>query len=197
MLDSGSGITLVDPSLVSSLGLSGQPDRLVFSTVSNHNEPHDGKRVDLAVESLIDDHPQQLQLQGVWSRKELSIPLHQQCIATNKSRWPHLQDVPFPEVQRQKVSLIIGTDVPEVFVPLEVRYRNANDRIAICSCLGFAVLGRIGDRPIQQRYDVHHIHTAVSDLTLNHQVELFWQLESLSTEPYKYMCRLKTVMIPP
>ena len=185
MLDSGSEITLVDPSLVSFLGLSGQPDRLVFSTVSNHNEPHDGERVNLAVESLIDDHPQQLQLQRVWSGKELSIPLRHQCIATNKSRWPHLHDVPFPEVQRQKVSLIIGADVPEVFVPLEVRYGSANDPIAIRSCLGFAVLGRIGDRPTQQRYDVHHIHTGASDLTLNHQVELFWQSESLGTEPYK------------
>ena len=165
MLDSGSEITLVDPSLVSSLGLSGQPDRLVFSAMSNHNEPHDRERVDLAVESLIDNHPQQLQLQGVWSGKEPSIPLPYQCIATTKSRWPHLHNVPFPEVQRQKVLLIIGADIPKVFLPLEVRYGSPNDSIAIRSCLGFSVLGRIGDRPTQQRYDVHHIHTGVHDLT--------------------------------
>ena len=54
MLDSGCEITLVDPSHVRLLRLCGQPDRLVFSTVSNRNEPQDGERVDLAVESLID-----------------------------------------------------------------------------------------------------------------------------------------------
>jgi len=47
------------------------------------------KRVDLAVESLIDEQPQ-LQLKGVWSGKELNIPLHHQRIAIDKERWPHL-----------------------------------------------------------------------------------------------------------
>ena len=44
MLDSGSEITLVDPSLVSSLRLSDQPDRLVLSTV-NSQEPQEGERI--------------------------------------------------------------------------------------------------------------------------------------------------------
>ena len=120
MLDSGSEITLVDPSLVSSLRLNGQPDRLVLSTV-NSQEPQEGERVDLVVESLIDEQPQRLQMKGVWSGKELNIPLRHQGITRDKAKWPHLQDVPFPEVARQKVSLIIGTNVPEVFIPLEVR----------------------------------------------------------------------------
>lgn len=33
------------------------------------------KRVDLAVESLIDEQPRRLQLQMVWSGNELQIPL--------------------------------------------------------------------------------------------------------------------------
>lgn len=181
MLDSGSEITLVDPSLVNSLGLSGRPDRLVFSTVSDHNEPQEGERVDFAVESLIDTQPRQLRLQGVWSGKDLKIPLRHQCISANKERWPHLQDIPFPDVERQKISLIIGTNVPEVFIPLEVRHGNPDDPIAIRSCLGFAILGRTGDGLTRQHFDVHHIHAAVDDISLNRQVELFWELESLGT----------------
>ena len=170
MLDSGSEITLVDPSLVSSLRLSGQPDRLVLSTVSSQ-EPQEGERVDLVVESLIDEQPQRLQMKGVWSGKELNIPLRHQGITRDKAKWPHLQDVPFPEVARQKVSLIIGTNVPEVFIPLEVRCGNPSDPIAIRSCLGFAVLGRTGDRSAQQCYDGHYIQTATDDISLNYQVE--------------------------
>ena len=124
----------------------------------------------------------------MWSGKELNIPLRHQHIAVDKERWPHLHDVPFPEVERQKILLIIGTNVPEVFVPLEVRHGSLNDPIAIRSCLGFAVLGRTGDRATQQRYDVHHIHTATNDVSLNHQVGLFWESESLGiTKPYKSM----------
>ena len=124
MLDSGSEITLVDPSLVSSLRLSDQPDRLVLSTV-NSQEPQEGERVDLVV---------------------------------------------------------------EVFIPLEVRCGNPGDPIAIRSCLGFAVLGRTGDSSAQQCYDVHYIHTATDDISLNYQVERFWELESFgSTKPYTSM----------
>ena len=85
MLDSGSEITLVDPSLVSSLRLSGQPDRLVLSTV-NSQEPQEGERVDLVVESLIDEQPQRLQLKGVWCGKELNIPLRHQGITRGKAK---------------------------------------------------------------------------------------------------------------
>ncbi|XP_068713249.1 uncharacterized protein [Montipora foliosa] len=187
MLDSGSEITLVDPSLVSSLRLSGQPGRLVLSTVSSR-EPQEGERVDLVVESVIDEQPQRLQLKGVWSGKELNIPLRHQGITRDKAKWPHLQDVPFPEVARQKVSLIIGTNVPEVFIPLEVRCGNPSDPIATRLCLGFAVLGRTGDSSAQQCYDVHYIHTATDDISLNYQVERFWELESFgSTKPYTSM----------
>lgn len=120
MLDSGSEVTLVDPSLVSSLGLCGRPDRLVLSTVSNGNELQKGERVNLAVESLIDEQPQLLQLKEGGSGKELNILLRHKRIAVDKERWPHLHDVLFPEVERQKISLIIGANFPEVFVPLEV-----------------------------------------------------------------------------
>ena len=124
----------------------------------------------------------------MWSGKELNIPLPHQRVAVNKERWPHLHDVPFPEVEWQKISLIIGTNVPEVFVPLEVCHGSPNDPIAIHSCIGFAVLVRTGERVTQQRHNVHHIHTSTNDVSLHQQVELFWESESLgTTKPYKSM----------
>ena len=75
-----------------------------------------------------------------------------------------------------------------MFVSLEVWHGNRNDPIAIRLCLGFAVLGRTGDRSAQQHNDVHHIHTVTNDISLTHQVEQFWELESLATtKPYKSM----------
>lgn len=183
MLDSGSEITLVDPSLVRLLCLHGEPDRF-FSTVSNHNEPQDGERVNLAVESLIDERPRRLQLQRAWAGNELQIPLRHQYITANEGRWPHLQDVPFPEVDHPKISLIIRTNLPEAFIPLEVCHGNPEDPIAIRSCLGCAVLGRTGDGLKRQNYDVHHIHAAADDVSLNNQVELFWKSESLGTNEH-------------
>ena len=118
MLDSGSEITLVDSSLMSSLDLKGQPDELVVSTVSNDNDIQQGCRIDVSVESLVDDEPQRLVLKNAWCGRALKIPLRHQLVLNNKSRWPHIQDITFPDVEEKKISIIIGTNVPEAFIPL-------------------------------------------------------------------------------
>ena len=105
--------------------------------------------------------------------------MRHQYISANQGKRPHLQDVPFPELDCPK-------NVPEAFIPLEVCHVNPEDPIAIRSCLSFAVLGRTGDNPKRQNYDIHHIHAAADDISLNDQVELFWKSESLGTkEHYK------------
>ena len=58
MLDSGSEVTLVDPSLIDQLGVQGRSDKLVVSTVSDENDLQHGCRVDLSIESLIDETPE-------------------------------------------------------------------------------------------------------------------------------------------
>ena len=116
-----------------------------MSTVSNNNDVQHGCRVNLSVESLIDNEPRRLELRNVWCGKDLKIPLRHQRMRSNKSRWPHFKDVPFPDVQQEQISIIIGTNVPEAFIPLDVRHNGPRAPVAIRSCLGFSILGRIGD----------------------------------------------------
>ncbi|CAB3987692.1 Hypothetical predicted protein [Paramuricea clavata] len=144
MLDSGSEIILVDPSLASTLDLDGQPYELVVSTVSNDNDIQHGYRVNLSVESLIDNEPQRLELRSAWCGRDLKIPLRHQLMRSNKSRWSHLQDVPFPDVQQKKISIIIETNVSEVLIPLDVRHSGPQAPVAIRSCLGFQFLAHLG-----------------------------------------------------
>lgn len=101
--------------------------------------------------------------------------MRHQHIATDNEKWPHLQDVPFPQVEQQNISPTIGTNVPEAFVPLDVCHGNPNDPISIGSCLGFAVLSRTGDGTTQQSHDVYHIHTTTDGTSLDRQVESFWK----------------------
>lgn len=54
MLDSGSEIKLVDPSLIEHIGAPGRRDKLSVSTVSNDNDLQDGYRVTLSIESIVD-----------------------------------------------------------------------------------------------------------------------------------------------
>lgn len=62
----------------------------------------------------------------------------------------HFQDVPFPDVEQSKISIIIGTDVPEAFIPTDVRYDGPECPVAIRSCLRYSIFGRIGVEPKTQ-----------------------------------------------
>lgn len=90
----------------------------------------------------------------------------------------HFQDVPFPDVEQSKISIIIGTDVPEAFIPTDVRYDGPECPVAIRSCLRYSIFGRIGVEPKTQytsnyTFEVHNMHVAVNDLTLSEQLETF------------------------
>ena len=188
MLDSGLEITLIDPSLLEHIGTPGRRDKLSASTVSNNNDLQDGYRVNFSIESIVDENPQRLTLSNVWSSRKLKIPLRHQNIGKTKARWHHLQDVPFADVEQRKVSIIIGTDVPEAFIPIDVRYGGPECPVAIRSCLRYSIFGRIGDEAKTQytsnyTFEVHNMHVAVNDLTLNEQLETFRKIESLGTSP--------------
>ena len=183
MLDSGSEISLVDPSLIEQLGIQGRSDKLVVSTVSNENDLQHGQRVNLALESLTDENPERLEIINAWCSKELKIPLRHQRVLHDKSKWNHLQDIPFPNVERKKISIIIGTNLPEAFIPLDVRYDGPESPVAIRSRLGYSIFGRVGNTTELQRYTANPsavYNVCVTDeFTLNKQLESFWKIEHL------------------
>ena len=147
MLDSGSEIAVMDPSLVKQLDLRGKSDHLVLSTLSKSDEQHQGERISIAVESLIDDEPCRLVLYHVWLERDFLIPLRHQLVIKNKRRSPDLQGVPLPEVDRKKISMIISINIPEAFIPLEIRCGGTRDPIATRSCFGFSLLGCVEGEP--------------------------------------------------
>ena len=80
-------------------------------------------------------------VRNAWAFRDLTIPLKHISAGMKATRWTHLQHVPFPDVERGKVSILIGTGIQEAFIPLEVRRGKPNEPFAIRSCLGWSVLG--------------------------------------------------------
>ena len=62
-------------------------------------------------------------------------------VRTKRDLWPHLRQVAIPEVERNKVSVLIGTNMQEAFIPLEVKKGEPNEPFAVRSCLRWSILG--------------------------------------------------------
>ena len=94
-------------------------------------------------------------------------------------QWPHLQQACFPEVERKKISVLLGTNIQEVFIPLDVKRGRPNEPLAIKSCLGWSILG--GSSNIQSRRQGQVNLIGGEDVSLNNQLEEFWKIESYGT----------------
>ena len=80
-------------------------------------------------------------VKSAWDVKDLMIPLKHTRVTKSLEQWPHLKHVYFPEVERKKISVLLGTNVHEAFIPLEVKKGKPNAPLAIKSCIGWSILG--------------------------------------------------------
>ena len=185
LIDSGSDVTLIDPSLAKELNLKGSPGNLVLNTVSNSNVSNQATKVSFQLASLSDeDDDDVVDVDTAWATKELAIPIKQTRIADRMARWPHLKTVPFPEVERRKISILLGTNVSQAFIPIEVRRGSPNEPIAIKCCLGWSILG--GANSVNSIDQCSNMNCVTSeDMMLSRQVQEFWQIESYGTNNAK------------
>ena len=94
-------------------------------------------------------------------------------------QWPPLRQVPFPEVVTSKVSVLIGTDVQDAFISLEVRKGASNEPFAIRACLGWSILG--GSVSCSDKHQFNFSHVSCKKISLSRQLQDFWRVESYGT----------------
>ena len=141
LIDSGSDITMVDPSLVKLLNIEGTPTKLSLTTVSSADVEQRGMKVNFKIASLDTKNDHVIAVNSTWAVKDLTIPLKHARLSRSLEQWPHLQEVRYPGVERRNISILLGTNIQEAFVPLDVRKGNRIEPLAINSCLGWSILG--------------------------------------------------------
>ena len=60
-----------------------------------------------------------------------------------QEKWPHLADLELTEVSVTRVALLLGSDVPELIVPLETRCGPKGSPVGVRTKLGWTVAGRL------------------------------------------------------
>ena len=124
----------------------------------------------LSVHSV--DNIGSVDLERVWTVDE--IPVSEDVIPTQKNMksWPHLEDVEISALESSKVSLLIGSDMPEVFWGLEERRGKKKEPYAVCSILGWNLIGPTGPA-VGATGNVNFTHSNM----LQEQVERMWKTD--------------------
>ena len=103
-LDSGSDTTLVRESFLKKFGFHGEPSALTVSTIGGTCAMK-CSRVSLKLISI--DGQETITVDEAFSVSDLPV-VPVQSIREEAGKWPHLQDIDFPDVQGKEVCMLIG-----------------------------------------------------------------------------------------
>ena len=171
MLDDGSDVSLCDHRQLEKLGLNGINRQFTLTTFSN-TEEQSGLEVGLKVSSI--DGVKDLCLPRVWSVERIPVSEKTIPVPDDLRRWPHLQDLSFPQIDDQTVMLFIGGDCPEAFWVLDERKGASDEPYAVKFPLGWTLLGPVGPTNPHQEFHVNFVRSLDDDDLLQSQVKRFW-----------------------
>jgi hypothetical protein len=118
LLDSGSTSSFCSSDVADILTLESQQETLTLTTVETENAIVYTTKVSLQVCSLND---YVIDLPCVYTRQQLPINVDNKARLQDIQQWQHLHDIDLPEVDSEKVGLLLGQDCPEALMPIDVR----------------------------------------------------------------------------
>jgi len=140
-LDNGSTASFCSEELVRELGLSGRDTTLSLTTMEREHSKTDFCIVSLEVLDL--DEVNFIESPSVFTRRKLSVAAENIATQEDIDRWPHLSGIQLPKIDTN-VDLLIGTDVPEILEPKEVRPSSQGGPYATTTVFGWVINSPLG-----------------------------------------------------
>ena len=87
LVNSGSDVTMTDPSLIGQLGIQGEASQLFLSTVNQRDKMEQGVKVHFKIPSVIDQDTREIGIRTAWAVKDLAIPLKNVSLRKRMGQW--------------------------------------------------------------------------------------------------------------
>lgn len=140
-LDNGSNTSFCSEKLAKQLGLSGNETSLSLTTMEKENSRTNCLVVSLEVLDIEGENI--VELPVVFTRPKLPVSVETATKQEDIDPWPHLAGVTVHKIEAE-VGLLIGSDVPEVMEPREVRPSRNGGPYATRTVFGWVVNGPLG-----------------------------------------------------
>ena len=126
---------------------------------------------------LVNDFGTQYDVNGVLLVDHLNVPEKKVKLQELQEKWPHLSDLELTEVAGTQVTLLLGSAVAELFVPLEIRRGPKGSPAGVHTRIGWTVIGRVPGF-VQRQESVCKVHVATLDEELNETVKTWWRTQN-------------------
>ncbi|XP_028413990.1 uncharacterized protein LOC114536852 [Dendronephthya gigantea] len=181
LLDPCSEATLIREDLANKLGLEGPMKSLSIGTVVSNGECCSSRLVDFTISPAASAIPfTEIRVDQAWTVPHLNVPSRHQRVSPNGAAFSYLDGLDFPNVSSCDIALLIGANIPEALIALEVRRGPENQPLAIRTALGWTLLGSKAEfKERNEHFTAANVNfVSISDENLHRRVEEFWRTES-------------------
>ncbi|KAI9555910.1 hypothetical protein GHT06_018435 [Daphnia sinensis] len=176
LLDTGSQATLLREDAANALGLTGRPRKIRFGTFHGKDPVVETRLVGFSVSSLEGDQSYKVSDAFVVPR----LNVGQRKIKDVLASFDYLRDLNFPARDAGEVQVLIGMDVQDAHLNIEVRRPPTGVRgpNAVLTPFGWCVVGRTYPLPAVEDLSINFVKLGTIE-QLEECVERFWKTQSL------------------
>ena len=175
MLDMGSTCSLVLTDVARKAGLKGPREKMTLNGIQQQSVfTSQSIGFEISPQSNADERHL---VERAWIVKELNLPKMNVDMPGEKKKWPHLADIDLPKVNGELVTVLLGSDVFDLIVPLEVRTGPKGTPRAVRTTLGWAAASHIPGSAKKSKH-VLKVHVSTPEEDVHRQVQEWWKTES-------------------
>ena len=134
------------------------------------------KRINIQF-SPVNDFGTQFDVNGVLVVDHLNVPEKKMKLQELQEKWPHLSDLKLTEVAGTQVTLLLGSDVSELIVPLKIRHGPKGSPVGVRTRIDWTVTSHVPGC-IQEQESFCKVHVATPNEELNETVKTWWRTEN-------------------
>ena len=175
LLDSGSTTSYIREDVAKAVGLQGELETLSATVLGGKKVSGTRERVTAGLGDIAGTFQTTL---SAWVLPTITNSLEATDWNSQKAKWPHLEDVTFPQITSPQVDILIGVNCAECHVCLSERRGRTTEPIARQTPLGWTCFGQVdrSDGTIDDSRDEQTM--LVLDKPLDVLVQQFWSLEA-------------------
>nr|XP_054770423.1 uncharacterized protein LOC129278240 [Lytechinus pictus] len=176
LLDPGSTNSFCLQELADKIKTKGKRKIVKVSTLEAPNRIMECESVKLRVEGSAGASNKKIDVEFL-TRPSLNISAGNMAVEEDISRYPHLTGIDLPVTRDSQVTLLIGQDVPDALLPLEVKAGAPGEVYAVKTALGWTLNGPLGNGGLQNFQASSSFISDAGNVLLEEQVHKFWKLE--------------------
>ena len=175
VLDTGNTCSLLATDVAKNLGLDGPRESVRLNGIQNSSRLLT-KRADVQV-SQLNDFGTRFEVHRVLVVDRLNVSERRVKFRELQEKWPRLANLELTEVSETRVTLLLGSGVPELIVPREIRCGPKGSPVGVRTKLGWTVTGRLPGH-IEDGESVCKVHIATLDEVLHETVKSWLRTEN-------------------